>query len=128
MLRRVRQSRFDNSRDAVIAVLTSTELLIIDDFTLEPMTCEPRDVCQLLVERSGRESTVVTRNRDTANWRAAFDDDQLPQSTVDRFLHNAHDLVIEGESYRPGLKPDLHDDEPPPNTPNMKRTHIGRRR
>jgi len=129
MLRRLKQSRLDNSRDAVIAELASIDVLIIDDFALEPMSRdESRDVYQLIVERSGRAPTIVTSNRDTAEWLTAFDETLLAQSAVDRFIHNAYDLVIEGESYRARLKPKLQDDDPPPNTPNNKKPTIGRRR
>ena len=129
MLRRLKQSRLDNSRDAVIAELSSIDLLIVDDFALEPMSRdESRDVYQLIVERTGRAPTIVTSNRDTAEWLAAFDETLLAQSAVDRFIHNAYDLVIEGESYRARLKPKLRDDDPPPSTPNDKKTTIGRRR
>lgn len=129
MLRRLKQSRLDNSRDAVIAELASIDLLIIDDFALEPMSRdESRDVYQLIVERSGRAPTIVTSNRDTAEWLAAFDETLLAQSAVDRFIHNAYDLVIEGESYRARLKPKLRDDDPPPATPSDKKLPIGRRR
>ena len=129
MLRRLKQSRLDNSREAVIADLASIDLLIIDDFALEPMSRdESRDVYQLIVERTGRAPTIVTSNRDTAEWLAAFDETLLAQSAVDRFIHNAYDLVIEGESYRARLKPKLRDDDPPPSTPNEKKTQIGRRR
>jgi DNA replication protein DnaC len=129
MLRRLKQSRMDNSRDAVIAELASIDLLIIDDFALEPMSRdESRDVYQLIVERSGRAPTIVTSNRDTAEWLTAFDETLLAQSAVDRFIHNAYDLVIEGESYRGRLKPRLRDDDPPPPTPNDKKLPIGRRR
>jgi DNA replication protein DnaC len=129
MLRRLKQSRLDNSREAVIAELSSIDLLIVDDFALEPMSRdESRDVYQLIVERTGRAPTIVTSNRDTAEWLAAFDETLLAQSAVDRFIHNAYDLVIEGESYRARLKPKLRDDDPPPSTPNEKKTTIGRRR
>lgn len=129
MLRRLKQSRLDNSREAVIADLASIDLLIIDDFALEPMTRdESRDVYQLIVERSGRAPTVVTSNRDTAEWLTAFDETLLAQSAVDRFIHNAYDLVVEGESYRARLKPKLRDDDPPPSEPKDKRPAIGRRR
>src|SRR5207302_8068308 len=61
LLRRLKQSRLDNSRDAVMTGLTTIDLLVIDDFALEPMTRdESRDVYQLFVERNARASTIVT--------------------------------------------------------------------
>ena len=71
----------------------------------DPSCDESRDVYQLFVERNARASTLVTSNRDTNEWLAMFDDMLLAQSAVDRFANNAYDLVIEGESYRPRLKP-----------------------
>lgn len=130
MLRALRQSRFDNSRDAEMAALTSVDMLIVDDFALEPMSKdESRDVYQLFLERTGRGSMIVTSNRDTAEWLAMFDDVLLAQSAVDRFKNAAYDFVIEGESYRPRLKPKLDDADPPPNTPAPKlRLHPQSRR
>jgi DNA replication protein DnaC len=61
MLRVLRQSRLDNSRDAEMIALTSIDMLIVDDFTLEPMTKEEsRDVYQLFLERTGRGSMIGT--------------------------------------------------------------------
>lgn len=129
MLRRLKQSRLDNSRDAVITELATVDLLIVDDFALEPMSRdESRDVYQLFVERSGKTPTIVTSNRDTQEWLATFDEVLLAQSAVDRFIHNAYDLLVEGESYRARLKPKLRDDDPPPSTPADKKPVIGRRR
>jgi DNA replication protein DnaC len=128
LLRRLRQSRMDNSRELVMTELCSIDLLIIDDFALEPMTRdESRDVYQLFVERNARASTIVTSNRDTAEWLAVFDDTLLAQSAVDRFKNNAYDLVIDGESYRARLKPKLEAGEPPPAAPVQKQP-TGRRR
>jgi len=121
MLRRLRQSRFDNSRDAEIALLTSVDLLVLDDFALEPLSKEEsKDVYQLFLERTGRASMIVTSNRDTAEWLAMFDDVLLAQSAVDRFKNAAYDFVIEGESYRSRLKPKLDAADPPPVTPAQK--------
>ena len=130
MLRRLKQSRLDNSRDAMMTELSTVDLLIIDDFALEPMDRdESRDVYQLFVERNGRVATVVTSNRDTSEWIAAFDDVLLAQSAVDRLVNNAYDLIVEGESYRPRLKPVVRRDEPPPPVPITKPDlPIGRRR
>jgi DNA replication protein DnaC len=127
-LKRLRQSRFDNSRDAEMIALTTVDLLILDDFALEPMTKEEsKDVYQFFLERTGRGSMVVTSNRDTAEWLAMFDDVLLAQSAVDRFRNSAYDFVVEGESYRPRLKPKIEDADPPPASPAMKLPALKRR-
>ena len=121
MLRALKLSRFDNSRDALMVALTSVDLLIVDDFALEPMSKEEsKDVYQLFLERTGRASMIISSNRDTAEWLAMFDDVLLAQSAVDRFKNAAYDFVIEGESYRPRLKPTLDAADPPPDTPATK--------
>jgi len=108
MLHTLKKSRFDNSRDDEMLALTTVDLLIIDDFALEPMSRdESKDVYEIFVERTGRASTIITSNRDTSEWIAMFDDVLRAQSAVDRFKNAAYDLVIEGESYRSRLKPKL---------------------
>jgi DNA replication protein DnaC len=99
-LRRLRQSRFDNSRDAEMIALTTVDLLILDG--------------------TGRASMIITSNRDTAEWLVMFDDVLLAQSAVDRFRNAAYDFVVEGESYRSRLKPTLNDADPPPDSPATK--------
>ena len=121
LLRMLKQSRMDNSREVLMTQLGTVDVLIIDDFALEPMSREEsRDVYQLFVERNARLSTIVTSNRDTAEWIAAFDDALLAQSAVDRFKNNAFDLVVDGESYRSRLKPDIEKLGPPPSAPVRK--------
>lgn len=111
-----------------MVALTTVDLLILDDFALEPMTKEEsKDVYQLFLERTGRGSMIVTSNRDTAEWLAMFDDVLLAQSAVDRFRNSAYDFVVDGESYRPKLKPKIEDADPPPMTPAMKPPAIHRR-
>lgn len=121
MLQTLRKSRLDNSREAEMIALTSVDLLILDDFGLEPMSKEEsRDVYQLFLERTGRASMIVTSNRDTSEWLAMFDDVLLAQSAVDRFKNAAFDFIIEGESYRGRLKPTLDPKDPPPVAPVPK--------
>jgi DNA replication protein DnaC len=122
MLRKLRQSRLDNSREAVMIELATIDLLILDDFGLEAMTKEEsKDVYQLFLERTGRASMIITSNRDTSEWLPMFDDVLLAQSAVDRFKNAAYDFVMEGESYRPRLKPKLGAETPaPPPEPKPK--------
>jgi len=129
LLRLLRQSRLDNSREALMLDLATVDLLIVDDFALEPMTRdESRDVYQLIVERTARAATIITSNRDTADWLALFDDPLLGQSAVDRFKNNAYDLIIDGESYRSRLKPSIDNDGPPPPAPVVKPQPLPRRK
>lgn len=121
MLRTLKQSRFDNSRDAQMIALTTVDLLILDDFALEPMTKEEsKDVYHLFLERTGRGSMILSSNRDTSEWLAMFDDVLLAQSAVDRFKNAAYDFIIDGESYRPRQKPTLDAADPPPEMPATK--------
>ena len=121
LLRLFKQSRMDNSREALMTELVTVDVLIIDDFALEPMNREEsRDIYQLFVERNARASTIATSNRDTAEWIATFDDALLAQSAVDRLKNNAFDLVVDGESYRSRLKPSIDSLSPPPSAPVKK--------
>jgi DNA replication protein DnaC len=118
MLRSLRQGRFDSSRDDAMMNLLAVDLLILDDFAIEAMTKEEsKDVYQLFLERTGSASMIITSNRDTSEWLAMFDDMLLAQSAVDRVKNSAYDLVIDGESYRPKLKPKLGTDDAPPRAP-----------
>jgi DNA replication protein DnaC len=121
-LRRLRQSHASTIRaTAEMIALTTVDLLILDDFGLEPMSKEEsKDVYQLFLERTGRASMIVTSNRDTAEWLAMFDDVLLAQSAVDRFKNSAYDFVIEGESYRARQKPTIDASTPLPDAPAMK--------
>ena len=52
-----------------------------------------------------RGSTIVTSNRDIEEWVPLFDDPILANSALDRLAHNAHQVVLEGQSYRATQRP-----------------------
>src|SRR5579864_3149685 len=97
-----------HSYDAELGKLVAVDLLILDDFAIDVLDpTESRDLYDLLLERYRTASIVVTSNRGPDEWLATFADPLRAQSAIDRFTSNAYDLVIEGESYRPRLKPKL---------------------
>jgi DNA replication protein DnaC len=101
MFKKLLQSRADNSYGRELVKLISPDLLIIDDFGLQKLTdVQAGDFYEVVIERYGRASLVITSNRDVQEWMALFDDPIMANSALDRIAHNAHQLVIEGESYR----------------------------
>jgi DNA replication protein DnaC len=94
-------ARADNSLERELLKLISPVLLVIDDFGLEQLTPEQsHDFYEIISERYGRGSTILTSNREVGEWINLFNDQILANSALDRLAHNAHQLVIEGESYR----------------------------
>jgi DNA replication protein DnaC len=105
-LKSLRQARLTNSYEPELRKLISVDLLILDDFCLDAMDQqESRDAYEILTERQRAGSVIVTSNRGPDEWLATFADPLRAQSVIDRFVNAAYDLVIDGESYRPRLKP-----------------------
>ncbi len=108
LLKRLRASWLDNSHDEQIRRLLRTDLLILDDFCLQPMdAADTADIYEIIVERHRAAATVVTSNREPAEWLAMMADPLLAQSAIDRLQSAAWELVIDGESYRHRQKPAL---------------------
>lgn len=106
LFKRLKAARLDNSHDQELRRLVAVDLLIVDDFALQPMgPAETTDFYEICVERHRTGSTVLTSNREPPEWLAVMADPLLAQSALDRLQSTAHELVIEGESYRRRHKP-----------------------
>ena len=101
LLKRIHQSRVDNSTEKVLRSLLAPDLLIIDDFGFRRLSAQQSsDFYEVIIERHRRASTIVTSNRAIEELIPFFDDPILAQSALDRLAHNAYQIVMEGESYR----------------------------
>jgi DNA replication protein DnaC len=108
LLKKLRASRLDNSHDSEIRKLLRVDLLVLDDFALQPFdSLDTADIYELIVERHRVASTVVTSNREPIEWLAQMADPLLAQSAIDRLQSAAYELVLDGESYRRRQKPGL---------------------
>ena len=106
MFKQLKGSRLDNSTEAEMRRLAQVQLLVIDDFALQPMDATATaDFYELVVARHHKASTVLTSNRTPDEWLTVMSDPLLAQSAVDRLTSTAHELVIEGQSYRRRQKP-----------------------
>lgn len=128
LLKRLRASRLDNSHDTEMRKLIRVDLLIIDDFALQALDAiDTADVYELIVERHRAAATVVTSNREPIEWLGLMADALLAQSAIDRLQSAAHELVLDGESYRQHQKPRVSGvskeplDLSPPPRPSSKR-------
>ena len=106
LIKDLARSRADNSFDKQLRRLLLPDLLIVDDFGLRKLSGQASSYFyDLVVERHAKSSTILTSNRAVEEWMAVFDEPLLGQSALDRFCHHAHQLVIEGQSYRKRTAP-----------------------
>lgn len=101
MFAELRAARADNTQDRRLARFTAPDLLIVDDLGLRPLAQdEPVLLYEVIRQRYERGALVVTSNRAIEEWYPLFQDDLLASAALDRFLHHAHVVVMEGRSYR----------------------------
>ena len=101
LLASMRAARADGTHDRRLARLAAVDLLIIDDLGLHPLRHdEPTDLYELIRVRYEVGPVVITSNRDIEEWPPLFGDALLASAAMDRLLHHAHVIDIEGESYR----------------------------
>ena len=109
LFKRLKAARLDNTLEAEMRRLAGVELLILDDLALQAMDpIETADFYQLCVERHQKASTIATSNRTPEEWLSMMADPLLAQSAVDRLASTAHQLIIEGPSYRQRQRPSVH--------------------
>jgi len=91
----------DGSFGKVLVQLQKTEILIIDDWGLEVLTRQQRtDLLEVIEDRHGNGSTLITSQLPIPHWHEAIGDPTLADAILDRLLHNAHKIKLKGESLR----------------------------
>jgi DNA replication protein DnaC len=106
LLKELAQARADHTFERVFRRYLVPQLLLVDDFGLHRLSAQQSsDLYELVIERHRRSSFVFTSNRSVDEWLALFDDPILGNSALDRLANGAHQLVIEGPSYRAKLAP-----------------------
>ncbi len=94
-------ARGDGRHARVLKSIERTQLLILDDWGLAVLNAnERRDLLEILEDRQGRGSTIVTSQLPIDQWHEAIGDPTLADAILDRLVHNAHRLSLTGESMR----------------------------
>jgi DNA replication protein DnaC len=85
----------------LLKTLARVDLLIFDDWGLEPLNADARhDLLEILEERYGRRSTIVTRQLPVQQWHEVIGDPTYADAILDRLVHNPHRIELSGESLR----------------------------
>lgn len=101
LFKQLRAARADGSHDRRMLRFTMPDLLIIDDLGLRPLRDdEPVDLYEIIRTRYERHSTMITSNRTASEMGELFGDPLLASAAMDRLLHDAHVLILEGASFR----------------------------
>ncbi len=113
LLDELAQARADGSHFNLLRRLAKTEVLILDDFGLEVLNAAQRkDLLEVLEDRYGVSSTIVTSQLEPKDWHSVIGDETIADAVCDRLVHNAHRVKVAGESIRQ-VKGDLTKSQKP---------------
>ena len=94
-------SRGDGRHARLLKVIARVELLILDDWGLASLTPDQgRDLLEIVDDRHGRGSTIVTSQLPVEHWHEAIANPTIADAILDRLVHNAHRLNLKGDSLR----------------------------
>jgi DNA replication protein DnaC len=97
----LRLARADGTYPRVLARIAKFDVLVIDDFAIAPLAdTERRDLLEVLEDRHGTRSTVVTSQLEPGDWHDYLADPTLADAICDRLVHQAHRVVLKGPSRR----------------------------
>lgn len=94
-------ARADGSYPKLLGKLSKTDLLILDDWGLAPLSDpERRDLLDVLEDRYGQRATLVTSQLPLEHWHDYLGNPTLADAILDRLLHGAHKMILKGGSMR----------------------------
>ncbi len=101
----LRLARADGSYPRLLARIAKVDVLVLDDFAIAPLTAEARrDLLEILEDRYGLRSTVITSQLEPKLWHDYLADPTVADAICDRVIHGAHRLSLKGPSRRKPVK------------------------
>jgi DNA replication protein DnaC len=109
LFRELAIAHVDGSIGGVLVKLSRIDVLVLDDFAMAPLKdSERRDFLEICDDRYQRRSLILTSQLPVVHWHEQIGDPTIADSILDRLVHNAYRLELNGESIRKkrGRKPD----------------------
>jgi DNA replication protein DnaC len=94
-------ARGDGRHAALLRTFARVTLLILDDWGLAPLTPgQGRDLLEIVDDRHNRASTIITSQVPVEHWHEVIANPTVADAILDRLIHNAHRLQLDGPSMR----------------------------
>jgi len=104
MFLRLKMARLEGTILKFFDKLAKTRLLIIDDFGLAHLDKQQQmDLMDIMEDRHGRSSTIVTSQLPVANWYDVFGEGTIADAVLDRLVHTSYRIEFNGENLRKKL-------------------------
>jgi len=101
LFRELAVAHVDGSFGRLLTKLARIDILVLDDFAMAPLKdSERRDFLELCDDRYQRRSIILTSQLPLAHWHEQIGDPTLADSILDRLVHNAYRIELNGESMR----------------------------
>lgn len=101
LLSMLKMKRSDGSYLREIDRLERQDLIILDDFGLAQLDTQNRlDLLEIIEDRHGRKSTIITSQLPVNKWHDVIDDSTIADAILDRLVHNAYRIELKGASLR----------------------------
>jgi len=105
LFEQMRMAHGDGSYSRLMNQLLRVELLIIDDWGLQPLTAPQRnDLMEIIEDRHARRSTLITSQLPVEHWHDYIGEATVADAILDRLLNGAHRLELIGDSMRRNLQ------------------------
>jgi len=108
LFKELANAEINDKIDKLMKKLITVDLLAIDDFAFKKISQQSSEYLYSIVDRRYQiKSMIITSNRAITDWEAIFPDPVIANAILDRLAHNAHQIIIKGESYRKKMAPKL---------------------
>ncbi|SDA79654.1 DNA replication protein DnaC [Algoriphagus alkaliphilus] len=101
LLTQLKMAKADGSSIKEMLKLEKLDVLILDDFGIQPLDIQSRMLLMEIIEdRHGKKSTIITSQLPVSTWYEIIGDQTIADSILDRIVHDAHRIELKGESLR----------------------------
>jgi DNA replication protein DnaC len=101
LLQELGVAKADGRYEKILKTLSKTRLLVVDDWGLKSLVKEQsHDLLEILEDRHGLRSTIVTSQLPVDHWHQMIDNPTIADAILDRLIHNAYRINLKGESMR----------------------------